>query len=88
MVLDGRCIQVPGGETGYYLGPTLFDNVTTDMALYKEEVFGPVRGVMRPTSFDEAIAITNTPRVRQRRGDLHPRRQIGAPLRGRSRGRE
>jgi malonate-semialdehyde dehydrogenase (acetylating) / methylmalonate-semialdehyde dehydrogenase len=59
MVLDGRSIKVPGHEDGYYLGPTLIDHVTTDMTFYKEEVFGPARGIMRPTTFDEAIAITN-----------------------------
>lgn len=59
LVLDGRKLQVAGHPHGYYLGPTLFDRVTTDMHLYKEEVFGPVRAIMRPTTFDEAIEITN-----------------------------
>jgi len=59
MVLDGRGIQVPGYPSGYYLGPTLIDRVTTDMAFYKEEVFGPARGIMRTANLDEAIAITN-----------------------------
>ncbi|HYD62098.1 MAG TPA: CoA-acylating methylmalonate-semialdehyde dehydrogenase [Noviherbaspirillum sp.] len=59
IVIDGRRIEVAGHPNGYYLGPTLFDHVTTDMQLYKEEVFGPVRGIMRPATFDEAIAITN-----------------------------
>ncbi len=59
LVLDGRGLRVPGHENGYYLGPTLFDRVTTDMAMYQEEVFGPVRAIMRPVSLDEALAITN-----------------------------
>ena len=59
LLLDGRSLKVPGHEGGYYLGPTLFDRVTVDMDLYKQEVFGPVRGIVRASSFDEAIAITN-----------------------------
>ena len=59
LVLDGRDLEVPGHADGYYLGPTLFDRVTTEMHMYREEVFGPVRGIMRPVTFDEAIAITN-----------------------------
>ena len=59
MVIDGRGISVAGHANGYYLGPTLMDQVTTDMAFYKEEVFGPARAIMRPATLDEAIAITN-----------------------------
>lgn len=59
LVLDGRGLQVAGHEGGYYLGPTLFDRVTTDMQMYREEIFGPVRAIMRPVTLDEAIAITN-----------------------------
>jgi len=59
LVIDGRGLSVPGHANGYYIGPTLFDQVTTDMAFYKEEVFGPARGIMRAATFDEAIAITN-----------------------------
>ena len=50
---------MPGHANGYYVGPTLFDRVTTDMQMYKEEIFGPVRAIMRPMTLDEAIAITN-----------------------------
>lgn len=57
---DGRQLKVAGGEEGYYLGPTLFDHVTTDMDLYKYEVFGPVRGIVRTANLAEAIAITNS----------------------------
>lgn len=59
LLLDGRSLQVPGHANGYYVGPTLFDRVTTDMQMYKEEIFGPVRAIMRPVTLDEAIAITN-----------------------------
>ena len=59
LLLDGRSLQVPGHANGYYVGPTLFDRVTTDMQMYKEEIFGPVRAIMRPMTLDEAIAITN-----------------------------
>ena len=59
LLLDGRGLQVPGHANGYYVGPTLFDRVTTDMQMYKEEIFGPVRAIMRPRTLDEAIAITN-----------------------------
>lgn len=59
MLLDGRDVQIPGHADGYYIGPTLFDRVTTDMQMYKEEIFGPVRAIMRPMTLDDAIAITN-----------------------------
>lgn len=59
LVIDGRGLSVAGHTSGYYLGPTLFDHVTTDMDFYKEEVFGPARGIMRAATFDEAISITN-----------------------------
>lgn len=59
LVIDGRNLSVPGHERGYYLGPTLIDHVTWDMEFYKEEVFGPARGIMRAATLDEAIAITN-----------------------------
>ena len=59
LVLDGRGLRVPGHENGYYVGPTLFDRVTTAMEIYQQEIFGPVRGIMRPATFDEALAITN-----------------------------
>ncbi|MCO5396591.1 CoA-acylating methylmalonate-semialdehyde dehydrogenase [Ralstonia soli] len=59
LVVDGRGLEVQGHPNGYYLGPTLFDRVTTDMQLYREEIFGPVRGIMRPSTFEEAIEITN-----------------------------
>ena len=60
MVIDGRDLKVPGHEGGYYVGPTLFDKLSTAMHMYREEVFGPVRGILRVASFDEAIAVTNS----------------------------
>jgi malonate-semialdehyde dehydrogenase (acetylating) / methylmalonate-semialdehyde dehydrogenase len=60
LVLDGRDLQVAGHESGYYMGASLFDEVTTEMDFYKEEVFGPVRGIVRASTFDDAVAIANT----------------------------
>lgn len=60
LLVDGRNLVVPGFEEGFYVGPTLFDRVTTDMTLYKEEIFGPARGIVRVKSLDEAIAVTNS----------------------------
>lgn len=59
LLLDGRGITIQGHEGGFYLGPTLIDRVTTAMRFYQEEVFGPARGIMRPATLEEAIAITN-----------------------------
>jgi malonate-semialdehyde dehydrogenase (acetylating)/methylmalonate-semialdehyde dehydrogenase len=59
LVLDGRGLKVPGHENGFYLGPTLFDNVRTSMSIYKDEIFGPVLIVLRVATLDEAIAIIN-----------------------------
>jgi len=59
LVIDGRPVDIPGHPNGFFLGATLFDRVTTDMQMYKEEVFGPVRGIMRSATFEDAIAITN-----------------------------
>ena len=59
LVLDGRGLKVPGHERGFFLGPTLFDRVTTDMTIYKDEIFGPVLIVLRAQSLEEAIALTN-----------------------------
>ena len=56
LVIDGRGFSLQGHEEGYFLGPTLFDRVTTEMASYREEIFGPVLQVVRADSFDEAIS--------------------------------
>ena len=60
LVTDGRGIKVAGHEQGFFVGPTLFDNVTTGMTIYKEEIFGPVLIVLRVASLDEAINMINS----------------------------
>lgn len=59
LLLDGRGITVEGYEKGNFVGPTIFDNVTADMQIYKEEIFGPVLCIMRANSLDEAIEMLN-----------------------------
>lgn len=59
IILDGRGVTVPGKEGGFYIGPTIIDNVTPDMKIAQEEVFGPVLCIIRANSVDEAIAIEN-----------------------------
>ncbi len=58
LVVDGRNVKVDGG--GFWLGPTLFDNVTSSMSIYKEEIFGPVLSVIRVKSYDEALQLVNS----------------------------
>lgn len=58
LVVDGRKVKVEGG--GFWLGPTLFDDVTPDMSIYKEEIFGPVLSVIRVKSYDEALHLVNS----------------------------
>lgn len=60
LLLDGRNFEHPEHKNGYYIGPTLLDHISTDMAFYQEEVFGPARGILRVNSLDEAIAVTNS----------------------------
>jgi len=57
LVRDGRGFKLQGYEEGYFLGPTLFDGVTTDMRTYKEEIFGPVLQIVRAETFEEALAL-------------------------------
>ncbi|MGK3203128.1 CoA-acylating methylmalonate-semialdehyde dehydrogenase [Amycolatopsis sp. MEPSY49] len=59
VVVDGRGLKVEGREEGFFVGPSLLDNVTTDMDAYREEIFGPVLAVVRAETVDEAIAIIN-----------------------------
>jgi malonate-semialdehyde dehydrogenase (acetylating)/methylmalonate-semialdehyde dehydrogenase len=59
LVLDGRGLSVPGYAQGFFLGPTLFDHVTTDMTIYLEEIFGPVLIVLRADTFDDAVRLIN-----------------------------
>ena len=55
LVVDGRGMKVPGYEGGYFMGPCLFDHVKPGMTIYQEEIFGPVLGVMRVASLQEAM---------------------------------
>ena len=59
LILDGRGIKIQGYENGNFVGPTLFDNVTKDMAIYKEEIFGPVLSVIRAKDYQDAIELVN-----------------------------
>lgn len=59
VLVDGRNWKVEGNENGFYVGPTVIDFVTPDMAIAKEEVFGPVLAIIRAKDLDEAISIEN-----------------------------
>jgi malonate-semialdehyde dehydrogenase (acetylating)/methylmalonate-semialdehyde dehydrogenase len=59
LVLDGRKPAVPGHESGFFVGPTLFDRVTPQMTIYREEIFGPVLIVVRTDSLASAIDLIN-----------------------------
>ncbi len=59
LVADGRGQTVGGYENGFYLGPTLFDNVTTDMRIYQDEIFGPVLCHVRVDRYEDAIRMIN-----------------------------
>jgi malonate-semialdehyde dehydrogenase (acetylating)/methylmalonate-semialdehyde dehydrogenase len=59
LVLDGRAVVVPGYEHGFYLGPTIFDNVKAGMTVGDREIFGPVTAIKRVKDFDEGIKIMN-----------------------------
>jgi malonate-semialdehyde dehydrogenase (acetylating)/methylmalonate-semialdehyde dehydrogenase len=57
VVVDGRKVEIAGD--GFWLGPTLLDNVTPQMSVYKDEIFGPVLSVIRVESYDEALKLVN-----------------------------
>ena len=59
LVVDGRALSVPGCEQGFFLGGTLFDHVTPEMTIYREEIFGPVLAVVRVASFEQALQLIN-----------------------------
>ncbi len=59
LVVDGRGLSVADHENGFWLGPCLFDRVTTDMKIYGDEIFGPVLAVVRAETFDEGLAVIN-----------------------------
>lgn len=60
ILVDGRNTTLAGNEGGYYVGSTVIDHVTPDMAIAKEEVFGPVISIIRAKDLDEALAIENS----------------------------
>ncbi len=59
LIEDGRNYKIQGYENGFFVGPTLFDNVTKEMTIYKEEIFGPVVCVIRAKSYEEALSLVN-----------------------------
>jgi malonate-semialdehyde dehydrogenase (acetylating)/methylmalonate-semialdehyde dehydrogenase len=59
LVIDGREYSQKGHENGFFLAPCLFDHVTKEMRIYKEEIFGPVLSVVRTESFEEALQLVN-----------------------------
>jgi malonate-semialdehyde dehydrogenase (acetylating)/methylmalonate-semialdehyde dehydrogenase len=58
-VVDGREANVQGDANGFWLGPTLIDNVKTSSRVYTDEIFGPVLAIVRVKSYDEGLAIIN-----------------------------
>jgi malonate-semialdehyde dehydrogenase (acetylating)/methylmalonate-semialdehyde dehydrogenase len=59
LVVDGRGFKMQGYENGFYMGGCLFDEVTPDMRIYKEEIFGPVLSVVRANTYEEALKLPN-----------------------------
>lgn len=59
LAVDGRGLKLQGYEDGFYLGGCLFDKVTPDMKIYKEEIFGPVLSVVRTENYEEALKIVD-----------------------------
>jgi malonate-semialdehyde dehydrogenase (acetylating) / methylmalonate-semialdehyde dehydrogenase len=60
IVVDGRGVSVDGDSDGFWLGPSLIDNVTPEMSVYTDEIFGPVLSVVRVNSYDEALDLINS----------------------------
>jgi malonate-semialdehyde dehydrogenase (acetylating)/methylmalonate-semialdehyde dehydrogenase len=59
LVVDGRGLSLQGYEEGFFIGGSLFDDVKTDMRIYKEEIFGPVLGVVRTPDLAGAVQMVN-----------------------------
>ena len=59
VVVDGRGVEVDGEASGFWLGPTLFDKVSTDSAVYQDEIFGPVLSIIRVSSYEKGLEIIN-----------------------------
>jgi malonate-semialdehyde dehydrogenase (acetylating)/methylmalonate-semialdehyde dehydrogenase len=60
IVVDGRGVTADGGADGFWLGPTLIDQVTPEMSVYTDEIFGPVLAVLRVETYDEALDLVNS----------------------------
>ena len=60
LILDGRGVKVEGYPDGFFVGPTVFDNVTPDMTIAKEEIFGPVVSIVRAADMDAVVDLINT----------------------------
>jgi malonate-semialdehyde dehydrogenase (acetylating)/methylmalonate-semialdehyde dehydrogenase len=59
LIVDGRGLKLQGYEKGFFIGGSLFDRVTPDMRIYKEEIFGPVLSVVRTGDYEEALGLVN-----------------------------
>ncbi|GAB3270818.1 CoA-acylating methylmalonate-semialdehyde dehydrogenase [Kineosporia babensis] len=59
LVIDGRSVSARGDEDGFWLGPTLFDHVSSEMEIYREEIFGPVLCVVRVPSYEAGVELIN-----------------------------
>ena len=81
LILDGRDLVVPGFEGGFFVGPTIFDNVTEDMEVGREEIFGPVLAIKRVTDFEEGHHDHEQQPFRQRLLHLHRERLLLARVR-------
>ena len=57
LVVDGRDFKLQGYENGNFMGGCIFDNVTSDMKIYKEEIFGPVLAIVRAKSYEDALTL-------------------------------
>ncbi len=60
LCMDGRGVKVADRPDGYYVGPTLFDHVTPEMSVYRDEIFGPVLSVVRVPDYAAALALVNS----------------------------
>ena len=78
---DGRGLSVSGHDEGFWVGPTLFDRVTPEMSIYRDEIFGPVLVVLRAEDVRGRARPRQPQPVRQRRGDLHDGRPHRARVR-------
>ncbi len=59
LLIDGRNISIQGYEKGFFVGPTLFDKVNSNMTIYQEEIFGPVLSVVRVNTYEQALDLVN-----------------------------